>query len=168
MKKRKEDKKMKTKKGLSLPVTIILAIIVLVMLAFIIATTMGVFKDKKKDTTIVLKTIDEQIDFSKDNEYRDYEGRTTSGTSLREFILNDNVKDDEIAVKVKTLSDKTGTDYLYTLTGSNGAYTLGTAVTTALSDDKKADSYINPDGHFSCEVIYDTNKNVIGLIFTQK
>lgn len=75
---------------------------------------------------------------------------------------------DTFAIVVTT---KSGTEYyIYSVSGTEGDYTLGAATSSSLTEAKKVTSasYINPTKLFTGKVLRSKNDAIIGIQFTQK
>lgn len=93
-----------------------------------------------------------------------YDGLKVSGSEVVNVI--NKFKNDFLCIEVKT---KKGTSsYNHTLNGDKTALTEGTGASVKEAQNRKSETYINPNGQFLGRVIRDTNNTIIGISFEQE
>jgi len=143
---------MKTKNS-DIAVRIFLVVVGVILAGLMIAWSVGVFKDKKKDLNDGTDRINKTISSMSEFDLLAYDGASISGSLLLELIES---KPDDVQILYITLKE---------LKGNNSP----TPSAYPSSTPNKSDSrYINPNGIFKGEVKRNDNGIIDKIIFTQQ
>ena len=94
-----------------------------------------------------------------------YDGSTVLGSELQRIIKQTIDNEDYLSIRVITGSATTNYNYVFNESGNTMSQT-GAMIT--VPEDKSDKGYINPDVMFSCNLIKDSNSDVVlGMSFKQ-
>lgn len=95
-----------------------------------------------------------------------YDGMNVSGSEVVNVV--NKFKNDTMGIVVTTNAGST-TYYGYNLTGTVDESKLGSKSNSNVKDAQKItnENYINPNAQFSCTVLRDKNRAIVGLKFVQ-
>ena len=96
-----------------------------------------------------------------------YDGNSVIGSELVSLIEETIGDKDVLSIVVRTL-DGSRTDYNYTYDAVNQSISITSNTSTAITDSKSSNSYINRNSLYACEVETDMNDNIICLWFEQE
>lgn len=142
---------MKTKNN-DIAVKIFLVVVAIILVGLIIAWSMGVFKDKKKDLDDGTARINNAISSMAEFDLLVYDGGTITGSLLLELIEGNSERLEGISISYKTLAE----------------FSVTPAPYPATAPEKTDPRYINPNGIFKGEVERNANNVITELIFTQQ
>lgn len=143
---------MKTKNS-DIAVRIFLVVVGVILAGLMIAWSVGVFKDKKKDLNDGTDRINKTISSMSEFDLLAYDGASISGSLLLELIES---KPDDVQILYITLKE---------LKGSNSPTPSAYPSPTPSKSDSR---YINPNGIFKGEVKRNDNGIIDKIIFTQQ
>jgi hypothetical protein len=103
-----------------------------------------------------------------ESQYTMYDGMKVGGNEVVNILRK--FKNEYIGIKVVTKKNPSGTWYIYNVSVSGGAGTIGAESNNAISNtmDEAHNEYINPNGVFLGEIIRDENGTIVAISFEQK
>lgn len=137
-----------------------------IIVVALITLSLRVSKKGEGDTEKNLGQYNKIAGDAEDVDLKMFDGTEVNGSEIKDLIRKHQGND---YLSIKVINGKNDTeDYIHGSTITNGVVTIGTALTTAISENPSDDNYINDGGTFKAAVFYDQN-DVVGCIrFTQQ